>query len=99
VSGFDARLLVWVKPRKAQHEKISSALLPIADILGGLRFGFVNLQQVRLLFHNDSLRESEKGFVGCISTIEQVNSAPNPVASDPHRKGNNPPLLRYLFSM
>jgi hypothetical protein len=58
VSGFDARLLVWVKPRKTQHEQIFSAVPPIADILGGLRFGFVNLQQARLLFHNRSLRES-----------------------------------------
>ena len=40
-----------------------------------------------------------RALSGIISTIEQVNSAPNPVASDPHRKGNNPPLLRYLFSM
>lgn len=54
MSGFDARLLVWVKSRKAQHEKIFSAVPPIADILGGLRFGFVSLQQARLLFHNDS---------------------------------------------
>jgi hypothetical protein len=61
VSGFDAWLLVWVKPRKAQHEQIFSAVPPTADILGGLRFGFVNLQQGRLLFHNRSLRESLLG--------------------------------------
>jgi hypothetical protein len=60
VSGFDARLLVWVKPRKTQHEQIFSAVPPIADILGGLRFGFVNLQQARLLFHNHSLCESAR---------------------------------------
>jgi hypothetical protein len=55
VSGFDARLLVWVKPRKTQHEQIFLAVPPIADILSGLRFGFVNLQQARPLFHNRSL--------------------------------------------
>jgi hypothetical protein len=59
VSGFDARLLVWVKPRKTQHEQTFSAVPPIADILGGLRFGFVNLQQARLLFHNHSLCERD----------------------------------------
>ena len=48
MSGFDARLLVWVKPRKTQHEKIFSAVPPIADILGGLRFGFVEMQQAGL---------------------------------------------------
>jgi hypothetical protein len=60
VSGFDARLLVWVKPRKTQHEQIFLAVPPIADILSGLRFGFVNLQQARLLFHNRSLCELER---------------------------------------
>ena len=55
MSGFDARLLVWVKPRKIQHEQIFSAVPPIADILGGLPFG---LQQARLLFHNHSLHET-----------------------------------------
>ena len=58
MSGFDARLLVWVKPRKTQHEQIFLAVPPIADILSGLRFGFVNLQQARPLFHNRSLCES-----------------------------------------
>jgi hypothetical protein len=34
--------------RKTQHEQMFSAVPPIADILGGLRFGFVEMQQARL---------------------------------------------------
>jgi hypothetical protein len=42
--------------------KLFLAVPPIADILSGLRFGIVNLQQARLLFHNRSLRESGSGY-------------------------------------
>jgi hypothetical protein len=38
----------WVKMRKTQHEQMFSAVPPIADILGKLRFGFVEMQQARL---------------------------------------------------
>ena len=67
MSGFAARLLVWVKPRKTQHEQIFLAVPPIADILSGLRFGFVNLQQARLLFHNRPLRERLLAALGRLS--------------------------------
>jgi hypothetical protein len=31
MSGFDARLLVWVQTEKTQHEKIFSAVPPTAE--------------------------------------------------------------------
>ena len=37
-----------VKMRKTQHEQMFSAVPPIADILGELRFGFVEMQQAHL---------------------------------------------------